>query len=244
MSINRIHAGSYNCTVLDNGRNAVIKLGDLYAEEERHVLLDVSLTATPAGSIVEAGCMYKDPKTQEVRQSLADDLAIPRPKEVGELALNLEVDRQRNRFAVAEAIAKATSMADEGHIGAAQHHLQRAREALESSASAISGDRLCSALAAELGDIQGRMANRQMYESSGRAYMLSVQSSHMRQRATTRGDGPAHEYQTSSMADLVYQSQTLSSASSPSAAALPRAAAAAQRPPPLMNKPRSPSSRV
>lgn len=230
--INSIHAGSYDSSILDNSRHGVVKLGDLYAEEERAILVDIKLPAclqSLAGepmALLQAGCMHKDPVTQETNQNIADDLCIQRPEalEEGQQVLCLEVDRQRNRFNVAEVIAKARSMADEGHIAAAQCHLQRAKTALESSPSALAGDHLCSVLEAELSEIQGRMANQQLYERSGRAYILSAQSSHLRQRATTRGeslDSQSHDYQTSSMVDMILQSQTLSSTSLSTPGAFP-----------------------
>jgi len=88
------------------------------------------------------------------------------------------------------------------------------------SASGQSGDRLCQALDAELKEMQDRMANRQRYEASGRAYVLSGLSSHSWQRATARGDSTDSEsliqaYQTSSMVDMLLRSQTMSRSSAP-----------------------------
>ncbi|KAL0436912.1 UNVERIFIED_CONTAM: hypothetical protein Sradi_0399100 [Sesamum radiatum] len=63
--------------------------------------------------------------------------------------------------------------------------------------------------------MQERMANRRVYETSGRAYVLSGLSSHSSQRATARGDSTdstslVRAYQTPSMADMVNLSQTMS----------------------------------
>jgi hypothetical protein len=75
-------------------------------------------------------------------------------------------------------------------------------------------------LDAELKEMQDRMANRQRYEASGRAYVLSGLSSHSWQRATARGDSTDSEsliqaYQTSSMVDMLLRSQTMSQSSTP-----------------------------
>jgi hypothetical protein len=61
------------------------------------------------------------------------------------------------------------------------------------------------------------MTSKQTYERSGRAFVLSAQSSHLRQRATTRGESSenySREYQTPSMENMVRRSQTLSATAS------------------------------
>ncbi|GFZ17883.1 zinc finger (C3HC4-type RING finger) family protein [Actinidia rufa] len=92
--------------------------------------------------------------------------------------------------------------------------VESCREALLETVSAQAGDQLCAALAAELKEMQERMVNQHIYESSGRAYVLSGLSSHMWQRATARGDSTnctsrVQAYQTQSMVDMVTRSQTL-----------------------------------
>ncbi|MCO5558901.1 hypothetical protein L7F22_012491 [Adiantum nelumboides] len=217
--ITAIHSGSYDNSILDSARHGIVKLGDLYAEEERDVLVDLKLPALSESeepivmSLVQAACIYKDPLTQKVIQNIAEELSIVRPFAVegGQQLISLEVDRQRNRLQTAEAIAEARSLADQGNIEAAQCGLRNARAQLGASASAHAGDRLCHVLESELNEIQERMANRQLYERSGRAYLLSAQSSHLRQRATTRGDSVdclVNDYQTPSMVDMITLSQT------------------------------------
>lgn len=221
VNINVIHAGSYHSTVLDEGRHGSVKLGDLYAEEERDVLVDLKLPVfiqsedATSMSLVQASCAYKDPVTRAIRQIAADELRLLRPvaSEEAQQVVSLEVDRQRNRLQTAEVIAVARSLADDGNFEAAQSRLRSARTQLEISPSARAGDRLCNVLDSELKEMHERMASRQLYERSGRAYLLSAQSSHLRQRATTRGDsldGGMHDYQTQSMVDMVTLSQTRS----------------------------------
>ncbi|MBN8124791.1 hypothetical protein J0J18_24170, partial [Vibrio vulnificus] len=70
---------------------------------------------------------------------------------------------------------------------------------------------LCYALYSELKETQERMANRHLYELSGRAYVLSGISSHSWQRATVRGDctdstSPVQVYHTPSMVDMLTRS--------------------------------------
>jgi len=139
-------------------------------------------------------------------------LSIARPDAVHDRAAdfpNLEVERQKNRLRVGKAIAEARSLADHSKMSEAQQVLQRAKAALSGA-----GDELCKALEAELTEIQSRMINRQTYERSGRAYVLSAQNSHLRQRATTRGESIdssfSREYQTPSMLNMITRSQSIS----------------------------------
>lgn len=219
--INVIHAGSYQSSVVDAGRRGNVTLGDLYAEEDRDILIELKLPsfmdANGAVSmpLLEAGCVYRDPLTREVNHIPAHQLCIDRPlaSEEVQQVVSLEVDRQRNRLQTAAVIVEARSLADEGNFEAAQSRLQIARTQLEISPSARAGDQLSTVLDFELKEMYERMATRQLYERSGRAYLLSAQSSHLRQRATTRGDsldGLMHDYQTQSMVDMVTLSQTRS----------------------------------
>lgn len=170
----------------------------------------------PLSTLLQVGCSYKDPVSQEVKQTPVQQVSIVRPALVEgpeQERMSIEVDRQRNRLLTAQAIVEAGSLADTGDIARAQFVLKAAKTALQNSAAAQVGDQLTSALELELTEIQVRMANRQMYERTGRAYILSAQSSHLKQRATTRGsfvDSQSRDYQTPSMVDMILRSQTLS----------------------------------
>ncbi|KAJ7570370.1 hypothetical protein O6H91_01G117400 [Diphasiastrum complanatum] len=222
-----IQAGSYESSISDLGRSGTIKLGYLYAEEERDILCELKIPALAKplqsnGSemqILKVKCTYKDPVSQEICQTIPLELSISRPDHVQQEQpkVSLEVDRQRNRLHVAQAIVEAKSLADAGDIEGAQRLLHNAKLALQKSEAFRAGDQLSKVLETELIEIQVRMANRQMYERLGRAYILSAQSSHFRQRATTRGesvDGHSRDYQTPSMIDMVLRSQTISFPSS------------------------------
>uniref|UniRef100_A0A0D6QV46 Anaphase-promoting complex subunit 11 n=1 Tax=Araucaria cunninghamii TaxID=56994 RepID=A0A0D6QV46_ARACU len=225
VQLNGIQAGSYVSNIVDGGQRGLVKIGDLYAEEERDFLVHFKLPpfTRPADSIysnemkvLKVSCSYKDPVSQETIQTPMKELSIERPEYVtGEQqVVALEVDRQRNRLCTAESIAEARALADRNDLQGAQLVLGNMRAALQASSSAQAGDQLCVSLEAELKEIQDRMANRQLYESSGRAYVLSGLSSHSWQRATTRGDSTdsislVYGYQTPTMVDMLMRSQTL-----------------------------------
>ncbi|KAE9463439.1 hypothetical protein C3L33_04655, partial [Rhododendron williamsianum] len=219
LQLGSVKAGSYKTRVMPCARRGFIDVGDLYAEEERDFLVTVNIPVVDEGSsdetsLLKVRCVYKDPITKEsVTFEEADELKIPRPDIVRDLVVPVEVDRQRNRLLAAEAIAEARAAAERGDLSGAVSVLGRCHKAMSETVSMRAGDRLCIALGAELREMQERMANRQVYESSGRAYVLSGLSSHSWQRATARGDSTystslVQSYQTPSMVDMVTQSQT------------------------------------
>ncbi|XP_074366616.1 E3 ubiquitin-protein ligase WAV3-like isoform X1 [Apium graveolens] len=218
LRLNSIKAGNYTSTVTADARTGFIEVGDLYAEEERDflVILDIPVDKYSADmTLVKIKCHYKNPMTKElVTLAESRNVVIQRPETTGQLSVSMEVDRQRNRVCAAEAMAEARAAAERGDLTTAVSVLEHCRKQLSETVSAQGGDRLCVALGTELKEMQERMANRRVYESSGRAYVLSGLSSHSWQRATARGDSMdstslMHAYQTPSMVDMVTRSQTM-----------------------------------
>ncbi|KAB2018557.1 hypothetical protein ES319_D08G237500v1 [Gossypium barbadense] len=216
--INSIKAGSYRTSMAADAKTGSIDAGDLYAEEERDFLVTVNVPIDESCdemSLLEVQCIYRDPISKEiVSLEEANEVKIQRPTIIGQTVVSMEVDRQRNRLRAAEAMAEARSAAEHGDLTAAVSLLESCRRALSETISAQAGDRLCIALCAELKEMQDRMANRRVYESSGRAYVLSGLSSHSWQRATARGDSTnstslVQAYQTPTMTDMVTRSQTM-----------------------------------
>ncbi|KAK6929181.1 von Willebrand factor, type A [Dillenia turbinata] len=215
--IRSLKAGSYPSQILSDGRTAYIDVGDLYADEQRDFLVLVNVPAENSStltSLVKVKCAYKDPFTKEIFSSEGEDVRIERPEAAGEEAVSIEVDRQQNRLQAADAMAEARTAAEQGNLAGALSILETCRRNLSKTVSAKSGDRLCIALDAELKEMQERVTSRQVYEASGRAYILSGLSSHSWQRATARGDSTdssslIQSYQTPTMFDMVTRSQAL-----------------------------------
>ncbi|PPR83707.1 hypothetical protein GOBAR_AA37005 [Gossypium barbadense] len=182
--INSIKAGSYRTSLAADAKTGSIDAGDLYAEEERDFLVTVNVP-------VDESC---DEMSLLKVQCIYRD---PISKEMVSLEEANEVKIQRPTI-----------------IGQTVVSMESCRRALLETISAQAGDRLCIALCAELKEMQERMANRRVYESSGRAYVLSGLSSHSWQRATARGDSTnstslVQAYQTPTMTDMVTRSQTM-----------------------------------
>uniref|UniRef100_A0A0C9RQ28 TSA: Wollemia nobilis Ref_Wollemi_Transcript_3992_2971 transcribed RNA sequence n=1 Tax=Wollemia nobilis TaxID=56998 RepID=A0A0C9RQ28_9CONI len=220
-----IQAGSYVSNIIDGGQQGFVKIGDFYAEEERDFLVDVKLPgllSSVDGSssndmkVLNATCTYRNTVPQETIQTMVKELFIERPESISmeQNSVCLEVDRQRNRLSTANSIAEAKACADRGDLSTAQSILASRRLAVQESLAGKAGDQLCRALESELTAIQERMANMQLYENSGRPYILSAHSSHSQQRATTRGtsndsSSMGYDYKTSKMVDMLMRSQTM-----------------------------------
>jgi len=136
-----------------------------------------------------------------------------RPEFPVSAGMSLQVEREWHRVHATEDMAAAQAAAEDGHYTRAASILEARRLLLESCAL-LSWDQQTQALVAELREMQERVLNPQLYEGSGRAYILSGLSSHSWQRATARGDsteltGLVHRYQTPSMVDMLNRSQGL-----------------------------------
>ncbi|KAG6494936.1 hypothetical protein ZIOFF_042721 [Zingiber officinale] len=213
-----IKSGRYASWVTDGRRSGTIDAGDLYADEERDYLVSVNVPPDHHEThLLRVSCVYSDPVTKEVINPAAVELKISRPELVVSQTMSIEVDRQRNRLQAAEAMAEARASAEHGELSEAVRLLEDCRKRIFESEAAKSGDQLCASLDAELKEMQARMVDRQHYEAMGRAYVLSGLSSHLCQRATTRGDSTnsgsfTQTYQTPSMVDMLQRSQTFSPA--------------------------------
>ncbi|KAK1355480.1 Chaperonin HSP60 [Heracleum sosnowskyi] len=224
-----IKAGSYPNHVLPDGKTGYVEVGDMYADEERDFLVSVNVPAELVNketSLLKVRSVYINPLTKHTVTLDSEELRIGRPEIAGQEMVSVEVDRQRNRLQAAEAMAEARATAEQGGLAAAISILENCRTMLSQTVSAKAHDRLCIALDAELREMQERLSSRRVYESSGRAYMLSGLSSHSWQRATARGDSTegsslVQSYQTQSMTEMLSRSQA-ALLSSPSAHSLLR----------------------
>nr|GMC50116.1 E3 ubiquitin-protein ligase WAV3-like [Ipomoea batatas] len=213
--LSSLRAGSYRSHIMSDGRKGSIDVGDLYADEERDFLVSIKVPADylrNETSLLKVRCVYKDPLTKEMVNLESEELRISRPEEAGQTSVSIEVDRQQNRLQAAEAMAQARTAAEKGDLVGATSILENSRKVLSQSVSIKRHDQLCLALNTELKEMQERMANRHVYEASGRAYILSGLSSHSWQRATARGDSIdgsslVQAYQTPSMLEMVTRSQ-------------------------------------
>ena len=131
---------TYQVRVRVDGSTATLSLGDLYADDEKDVLLRLSLAALAAPrdapeAVLEAALCYYSVGAKRFERVEAQ-LMLARPAEPpAGAAPNLKLDEQRNRMEAAEAIEKATALADKGDRKGGEALLVAAAAKLGASAS-------------------------------------------------------------------------------------------------------------
>ncbi|KAG9439959.1 hypothetical protein H6P81_020124 [Aristolochia fimbriata] len=168
-------AGVYSCA----GRPALlgsssIRLGDMYAEEERELLLELRVPAASIGAhhVMSVGFSYRDPATQEVVHCKEQALLVPRPHAVR--SSDPKIERLRNLFVTTRAIAEARRMTEHNDLSGAHHLLASARALLLQSTS-ISADANLRGLEAELAELQARRHHMLLHQQQQQHYVPQQQ---------------------------------------------------------------------
>ncbi|CDP00958.1 unnamed protein product [Coffea canephora] len=152
----------YSC----NGRPTAlgsdcIRLGDLYAEEEKELLVEMRVPASTFGThhVLSVKCYHKDPATQEAVSGREQALLVPRPQAVR--ASMPRIERLRNLFITTRAIAESRRLIEQNELTSAMHLLSSARGLLAQSRCESAGEYV-RGLEAELAEqlmIQRRKVN-------------------------------------------------------------------------------------
>lgn len=165
----------YSC----NGRptvlgSSIIRLGDLYAEEDRELLIELRVPSSYVGGhhALSVRCSYKDPATQELVYGREQALLVPRPHAVRSSAPNIE--RLKNIFITTRAIAESRRLVEHNDFSSA-HHLLASARALLMQANSVLAEEYVNSLEAELVELTWR-----------RQHVLQMQQEHgMMQRRRT-----------------------------------------------------------
>ncbi|KAI6699422.1 hypothetical protein NL676_013746 [Syzygium grande] len=128
--------------------SGLIRVGDLFAEEERELLVELRL----AGShhVMSVGSSYRDPLTRELVYSREQPIPVPRPQAVTSPSPH-GIRRLKNLHVTARAIAESRRLADRGDAPGAYHLLASARALLVQS-GLTSSDEFLRCLEAELAE--------------------------------------------------------------------------------------------
>ncbi|KAK7366919.1 hypothetical protein VNO80_08922 [Phaseolus coccineus] len=107
-----------------------IRIGDLYAEEERELLVELKVPAASAGShhVLTVRSSYRDPLTRESLNPVEQAMLVPRPHTVRSSCPKIE--RLRNLHVTARAVAESTRLAEHNDLSGAYHLLSSARALL------------------------------------------------------------------------------------------------------------------
>ncbi|XP_050212854.1 E3 ubiquitin-protein ligase WAV3 [Mercurialis annua] len=147
-----VYTSNSRPTVLSSGS---IRLGDLYAEEERELLVELRVPSSAVGThhVMSVRCLYKDPASQEVVYGRDQALLVPRPHAVRSSAPKIE--RLRNHFITTRAIAESRRLVENNDFTSAHHLLASSRALILQSSSAL-GDEYVRGLEAELAELHWR----------------------------------------------------------------------------------------
>ncbi|CAL0314140.1 unnamed protein product [Lupinus luteus] len=129
-----------------------IKIGDLYAEEERELLLELKVPAISAGShhVLTVLSSHVDPLTQEVVNPVEQAMLVPRPHTVR--SSSAKIERLRNLHVMARAVAESSQLAEHADFSGARHLLSSAQALLLRSGEL--GEEYLWCIEAELAQLQ------------------------------------------------------------------------------------------
>ena len=190
--ISSVKSGRYESRVDEDGRSASIAVGELYADEERRFLLFLTVPPVEATDgdetlLLKARCSYREAAGGTHVDVKAEDTVVARPEHAADAERSAEVVRERERVEAIEDMAAARAAAERGAHQEAAEILGNRGRAMARAAERVGVYRNgLGPLRAEVRHMRKRVANRESYERSGRAYVLAGLSSHEQQRATTR----------------------------------------------------------
>lgn len=145
----------YSCNSRPSLMNSdSVRLGDLYAEEERELLIELKVPTSALGShhVMSVRCSYREPVSQELMYGRERALLIPRPHTVR--SNDPRIERLRNVFIYTRAVAESQRLVDHGDFTSA-HHLLASAKALVIQGSG-SGSEYARELEAELAQVHWR----------------------------------------------------------------------------------------
>ncbi|XXG49027.1 hypothetical protein AAC387_Pa02g3319 [Persea americana] len=141
--------------------SGTVRLGDIYADEERELLVElrVPTSAAWAHHVISVRCSYVDPTTTDLVRCKEQTLLVPRPHAVP--PSDPKIQRLRNQFVATKAAAEARRLAEHNDFGSAHQLLSSARALLLQSSS-ISRNEDLRFVEAELAELQWRWKQQQI----------------------------------------------------------------------------------
>eukprot|EP00933_Yihiella_yeosuensis_P078731 TRINITY_DN9054_c0_g1_i1.p1 TRINITY_DN9054_c0_g1~~TRINITY_DN9054_c0_g1_i1.p1 ORF type:complete len:753 (+),score=169.00 TRINITY_DN9054_c0_g1_i1:102-2360(+) len=182
-------------------------LGDMYAEERRDILVELSLPhATTEGPQV-LGQLHARGFSVALKKTEKSDpveLTVQRKKDCIGTGRNShpQVERHNNRYVATEALKKARGTAKLGDLQAARRSLEAALDTLGKSHLAQAGDVICTSLVSNLNECLRDMKEEDVYRSIGSKKMAMMEAAHRGQRACTGNAEVSQTYMTSATSSM------------------------------------------
>lgn len=169
-----------------------IELGDLYAQDEKDVLVELELPALPTGPRSSHPVLHASLRFFHVARSQSEtvraQLEIKRPAETpADQPINIAIQVHLLRIEAAENIETASSLADRGDLEAGREQLLQARRRIEESPAVRTP--LGLALSAEVDSLVEQYRDRGRYSSTGSKASKMSYMSHAQQRANHSNEG-------------------------------------------------------
>ncbi|XP_058785291.1 E3 ubiquitin-protein ligase WAV3 [Vicia villosa] len=174
--ISAIYSCSGRPTLLSLG---AVRLGDLYAEEERELLVEMRVPLSTLGTgtnhVMTVRCLYKDPASQEIVYGREQGLTVQLHNQNQFQTVRssqTRIERLRNLFITTRAIAESRRLLDHNSdFTSAQHLLSSARALLIQSGSA-SAEQYVRGLEAELAELHWRRQQEQVQVEAQQQQMV------------------------------------------------------------------------
>ncbi|TKY74487.1 sll0103 protein [Spatholobus suberectus] len=161
VEISAIYSCSGRPTLLSSG---AVRLGDLYAEEERELLVELRVPASGTGAhhVMTVRCLYKDPASQEIVYGREQGLLVPPPQSLR--CSGTRIQRLRNLFITTRAIAESRRLVEHNGDFTSAHHLLASARALLIQSNSASAEEYVRGLEAELADLHWRRQHEQVQQ--------------------------------------------------------------------------------
>ncbi|KAJ7943808.1 Zinc finger C3HC4-type RING finger family protein [Quillaja saponaria] len=163
VEIAAVYSSTVRPTALGSG---LIRLSDLYAEEERELLVELKVPSASIGShhVLTVGSFYKDPSSQEVVYSKEQAVLLPRPQAAR--SSDPKIERLRNLHVTTRAVAESRLLIQHNDLSGAHHLLSSARALLIQSSRKTADEHL-HCLEAEQAELQRRRQQQLQNQRQG-----------------------------------------------------------------------------
>eukprot|EP00298_Acanthocystis_sp_HF-20_P018533 c21983_g4_i1.p1 GENE.c21983_g4_i1~~c21983_g4_i1.p1 ORF type:complete len:509 (-),score=261.38 c21983_g4_i1:206-1621(-) len=193
---------SFTKTTVQEGKKYSIEVGDIFSEEQRDILIDISFPAiqkpTEQYELLDVQVKYFSVVTSQT-QTIKGSILIERTQdEPNNPKISLKVDEQRNRVKTAKAMEDAQKLGDTGKIEEARGLLENCKISISQSRSAAAPT--SSGLVADLDLCAQQMRNKNEYEAFGSKNLSSHARQHWVQRGAASSETEQANYSTKSKA--------------------------------------------
>jgi len=206
VKLNKVHTHYKTTTTIDKDSNlpvTTIYFSDLQSEEKRDVLCELTVSQVKAETkeyipILTSTLNYFHLITQKHQSQTVNTQLIrvlPDAGVLSEMKVNKDIDKQRNRILVAEAITKANDLAQKNNLPEARKTLESAIKTILESVTG--NEQFCKNLVNDLRTSLSGLRDQNEYAAKGSKAMNAYSNAHSKQRANLQSSST---YETSSRA--------------------------------------------